>query len=96
MNKLVVTGEVVQLDTLRYTPAGLPLLSFVVRHASEQSEADMKRKVECEVPVIAIGQIAEQARAIQMASQVKLAGFLAKRSLKSSQLVLHLNAFEII
>ena len=56
----------------------------------------MKRKVECEVPVIAIGQIAEQVKAIQMASQVKLAGFLAKRSLKSSQLVLHLNAFEII
>ena len=91
-----MTGEVVQLDALRYTPAGLPLLSFVVRHASEQTEADMKRKVECEVPVIAIGQIAEQAKAIQMASQVKLAGFLAKRSLKSSQLVLHLNAFEII
>lgn len=96
MNKLVLTGEVVQLDALRYTPAGLPLLSFVVRHASEQTEADMKRKVECEVPVIAIGQIAEAAKAIQMASQVKLAGFLAKRSLKSSQLVLHLNAFEII
>lgn len=91
-----MTGEVVQLDALRYTPAGLPLLGFVVRHASEQIEADMKRKVECEVPVIAIGQIAEQARAIQVASQVKLAGFLAKRSLKSPQLVLHLNAFEII
>ncbi len=96
MNKLVVTGEVVQLDTLRYTPAGLPLLSFVVQHRSEQTEAEMQRKVECEVPVIAIGKIAEQAKAIQMASQVKLGGFLAKRSLKSSQLVLHLNAFEII
>lgn len=96
MNKLVVSGEVVQLDELRYTPAGLPLLSFIVRHTSEQTEAEMQRKVECEVPVIAIGKIAEQAQAITMASQVKLAGFLAKRSLKSSQLVLHLNAFEII
>ena len=96
MNKLVVSGEVVQLDALRYTPAGLPLLSFTVRHSSEQTEAEMQRKVECEVPVIAIGKIAEQAKAIQVASQVKLAGFIAKRSLKSSQLVLHLNAFEII
>ena len=96
MNKLVVSGEVVQLDALRYTPAGLPLLSFIVRHTSEQTEAEMQRKVECEVSVIAIGKIAEQAQAITMASQVKLAGFLAKRSLKSSQLVLHLNAFEII
>jgi primosomal replication protein N len=96
LNKLVVSGEVVQLDALRYTPAGLPLLSFTVRHHSEQTEAEMQRKVECEVPVIAIGKIAEQAKAIQVASQVKLAGFIAKRSLKSSQLVLHLNAFEII
>ena len=96
MNRLVVSGEVVQIDPLRYTPAGLPLLGFVVRHQSEQVEADMPRKVECEVSVIAIGKIAEQAKAIQMASQVKLAGFLAKRSLKSPQLVLHLNAFEII
>ncbi|HWU83693.1 MAG TPA: primosomal replication protein N [Methylophilaceae bacterium] len=96
MNRLVVSGEVVQIAPLRYTPAGLPLLGFVVRHQSEQIEADMPRKVECEVSVIAIGKIAEQAQAIQMASQVKLAGFLAKRSLKSSQLVLHLNAFEII
>jgi len=92
----VLSGEVVQLEPLRYTPAGLPLLSFVVRHVSEQTEAETKRKVECEVAVMAIGDIANQAKQIQLASQVKLAGFIAKRSLKSTQLVLHLNALEII
>ncbi len=85
-----------QLEPLRFTPAGLPLLSFVVRHVSEQTEAETKRKVECEVAVMAIGDIANQAKKIQLASQVKLAGFIAKRSLKSTQLVLHLNALEII
>ncbi len=96
MNKLVLSGEVVQIEPLRYTPAGLPLLSFVVRHASEQLEAGIKRKVECEMAVVAIGDIAKQAQNIQLSSQVKLAGFIAKRSLKSTQLVLHLNALEII
>ncbi len=96
MNKLVLSGEVVQIEPLRYTPAGLPLLSFVVRHASEQLEAGIKRKVECEMAVVAIGDIARQAQNIQLSSQVKLAGFIAKRSLKSTQLVLHLNALEII
>ncbi|MDX9951969.1 MAG: primosomal replication protein N [Methylophilaceae bacterium] len=96
MNKLVLSGEVVQIEPLRYTPAGLPLLSFVVRHASEQLEAGIKRKVECEMAVVAIGDIARQAQNIQLSSQVKLAGFIAKRSLKSTQLVLHLNAIEII
>jgi primosomal replication protein N len=96
LNKLVLSGEVVQIEPLRYTPAGLPLLSFVVRHASEQLEAGIKRKVECEMAVVAIGDIAKQAQNIQLSSQVKLAGFIAKRSLKSTQLVLHLNAIEII
>jgi primosomal replication protein N len=96
LNKLVLSGEVVQIEPLRYTPAGLPLLSFVVRHASEQLEAGIKRKVECEMAVVAIGDIARQAQNIQLSSQVKLAGFIAKRSLKSTQLVLHLNALEII
>lgn len=92
----MLSGEVVQLEPLRYTPAGLPLLSFVVRHVSEQVEAEIKRKVEYEMAVIAIGNIANQAKSIQLASQVKLAGFIAKRSLKSTQLALHLNALEII
>ena len=96
MNKLVLSGEVVQLEPLRFTPAGLPLLSFVVRHVSQQIEAEIKRQVECEMTVVAIGGIASKAKAIQAGSQVKLAGFIAKRSLKSTQLVLHLNALEII
>jgi primosomal replication protein N len=92
----VLNGEVVQLEPLRYTPAGLPLLSFAVRHVSEQVEAGTKRKVECEMAVVAIGDIANQVSSIQPASRVKLAGFVARRSLKSTQLVLHLNALEII
>lgn len=84
------------MEPLRYTPAGLPLLSFMVRHVSEQIEAGIKRKVECELSVLAIGDMAKKAGPIQLASQIKMAGFLARRSLKSTQLVLHLNALGII
>lgn len=91
-----MSGEVVQVEPLRFTPAGLPLLSFVVRHVSEQMEAEIRRQVECEMTVVAIGDIANKAKAVQAGSQIKLAGFIAKRSLKSAQLVLHLNALEII
>ena len=55
MNKLAISGEVTQLEALRYTPAGLPLLSFVIGHVSEVEEASLKRKVECEVKAVAIG-----------------------------------------
>ena len=96
MNKLVLSGEVVQIEPLRYTPAGLPLQSFSIIHTSEQLEAGVKRRVECEVNVVAIGDVAIQAHAIAQNTQVLLEGFIARRSLKSTQLVLHLNVLKII
>ncbi len=84
---------VISLEPIRYTPAGIPLLSFVLQHVSEQTEAGLKRKVECEVSAVAIGEIAKQN--IQPGSSVKAKGFLAKRSAKSTQLVLHIEKLEI-
>jgi len=95
-NKLVLSGEVLQIAELRYTPAGIPLLSLTLRHMSEQFEADMKRKIECEVAAVAMAQLAEQAKGISVGTAVEVSGFLAKRSLNSRQLVLHINTLEII
>ena len=95
-NRLELRGEVTEVSPLRYTPAGLPLLAFTVKHVSQQSEAGMKRQVECEIPVIAMAQLAEQARGIKSGDRVGVSGFLNKKSLNSRQLVLHINALEII
>lgn len=84
---------VISLEPIRYTPAGIPLLSFVLQHASEQIEAGLKRKVECEVNAVALGEIAKQN--IQLGSSVKAKGFLAKRSAKSTQLVMHIEQLYI-
>ena len=96
MNKLALVAEVIQIEDLRYTPAGIPLLSFVVRHISEQIEAGMQRKVECEVAVKALGVITETAKHLKIGEQITLTGFLAKRSAKSTQLVMHLQHIERI
>jgi primosomal replication protein N len=93
LNNLTLSGVVISLEPIRYTPAGIPLLSFVLQHASEQIEAGLKRKVECEVNAVALGEIAKQN--IQLGSSVKAKGFLAKRSAKSTQLVLHIDKLEI-
>lgn len=94
MNKLAISGEVTQIEVLRYTPAGLPLLSFVISHISEDVEAGMKRKVECEVNAVAMGNLATSN--IQLGTKLKALGFLAKRSAKSNQLVLHIKNIELI
>ena len=84
---------VISLEPIRYTPAGIPLLSFVLQHASEQIEAGLKRKVECEVNAVALGDIAKQN--IQLGANIKAKGFLAKRSAKSTQLVFHIEQLHI-
>jgi primosomal replication protein N len=94
LNNLTLSGVVISLEPIRYTPAGIPLLNFVLQHASEQTEAGLKRKVECEVNAVAIGEIAKQN--IQLGSNIKAKGFLAKRSAKSTQLVLHILAIQNI
>ena len=89
MNKLVLQAEVVQIEPLRYTPAGIPLLCVVLRHVSVQVEAGMKRKVECEVNAVTLGDLA--LKGLEVGSHIQASGFLAKRSLKSTQLVMHIN-----
>ena len=91
----MLQAEVVQIEQLRYTPAGLPLLSVVLRHVSEQLEAGMKRKVECEVNAVALGDLALKSL-IQLGAHLQVTGFLAKRSMKSTQLVMHINHIEHI
>lgn len=94
MNKLTLQAEVVQIEPLRYTPAGLPLLSVVLRHVSEQVEAGMKRKVECEVNAVLIGDLA--LKKLTLGAHIQATGFLAKRSLKSTQLVMHINQIAVL
>ena len=89
----MLSGVVISLEPIRYTPAGIPLLSFLLQHASEQTEAGLKRKVECEVNAVALGDLANSN--IQLGSSVKVKGFLAKRSAKSTQLVLHIEQIYI-
>lgn len=95
-NLLVLQGEIIEISDLRYTPAGIPLLSFIVRHVSEQMEAGMRRKVECDVATVAMSDLALQLQNIKQGAMIKVKGFLTRRSLKSTQLVLHINALEII
>jgi primosomal replication protein N len=94
LNKLAISGQVTQVDDLRYTPAGVPLLRFVMSHVSEDVEAGLKRKVECEIKAVAIGDLANMG--IKQGTKLNALGFLAKQSAKSTQLVLHIKKLELI
>jgi primosomal replication protein N len=90
-NRLVIAGQLAELDILRYTPAGMPRIEMKIRHASMQQEAGRQRQVQCEVPALALGDAALQAASLQAGQQVVASGFLAQRSLRSMQLVMHID-----
>ena len=45
--------------------------------------------------IVVMGELAERSKVIKEGAAVKVSGFIAKRSLKSTQLVLHINTLEI-
>lgn len=51
----------------------------------------MQRQVQCDIPALALGEAAQQISRLQPGQRVMAEGFLAQRSLKISQLVLHIN-----
>lgn len=81
----------VAVEPLRYTPAGIPVINFTLSHQSSQMESGMTRLVQCEVPVVAVGQLAELIGKRPPSQDCTVIGFLAARSRKSTQLVLHVN-----
>lgn len=90
MNQLILTGQLLERDVIRFTPAGVPVLSVLIRHESEQTEAGGRRMVECEVSAIAIGDIAEQLNRIDISLTLTFSGFIAKRFKNSKSLVFHI------
>jgi primosomal replication protein N len=88
---LSIGGQLTELDDLRYTPAGVPRIEMTIRHASTREEAGMQRQVQCEVPALALGEVAQQAASLKVGQQVRAEGFLAQCSLRSTQLVMHID-----
>jgi len=93
-NELQLSGQVVGREALRHTPAGIPILTFTVKHESAQVEAGMSRQVGFEVEAMAVGDVARRMDTLQAGRKVRLRGFLASRSRLSTRLVLHVNQFE--
>ncbi len=94
-NRLVIAGQLVELDIMRYTPAGIARMEMKIRHASLQREAGAERQVQCDITALALGEAAQQAVRLQAGQQVRAEGFLAQRSLRNTQLILHIESIKL-
>jgi primosomal replication protein N len=59
INRFEVAATVVQVQSLRYTPAGIPAVNLVLEHESTVLELDTPRAVKLQIRAVAFGALAE-------------------------------------
>ena len=96
LNRLELSGRLLEAGTLRHTPAGVAALQFTLAHESEQQEAGVTRKVQAEIGAIAFETQAKLIAARPLGSGVKLQGFLSAKSKRAKKLLLHVTNIEFL
>ena len=81
---------------MRYTPAGIPVLTVKLLHSSQQIEVGTPRLVEFEMPAIAAGEIGKRLEQLELGAVFRFIGFLARRNRNSRSLVFHITEFKNI
>ena len=76
-NHWVLTACIAEVQPLRYTPAGLPVLDIRLEHESLQREAGANRQVKASVKALAFGALAERLARQALGSVWRFQGFLA-------------------
>ena len=93
-NKVEISGVITELKSLRYTPAGVPVVEFRLKHESERAEAGAQRKVNAEIEAVAFEAQARLLAAGPMGRQLKAEGFLCAKNRRSKKPVLHVTNIE--
>jgi len=88
-NRLILTGRVVELEPLRYTPAGVAIVRFKIEHDSEQIEAGAVRQLHMEIACVATETMARLVCAAPLGSSLRVDGFIAHRSKTHRGIELH-------
>ena len=74
----------------------MPVSEAVLKHSSQVEEAGRPRQVEFEIPLCALGDAARWQDALDLGMRVEVVGFLAPRSAKSRNAVLHVITIKIL
>jgi primosomal replication protein N len=83
-------------ESLRYTPAGVPMVGLKLSHQSAQREAGAERQVEFEMAAVAADAVALRMSRVPLGATLQIDGFLAPRRRNVRSLVLHVTGFEPI
>ena len=90
MNQFQLIASIVERDVLRYTPAGIPIVTAKLLHNSKQVEAGIERLIEFEISAIALGEIAGKFNQTELGVTYHFTGFMARKSRNSRSFVFHI------
>ena len=94
MNNFSLDGEIVFLEKIRFTPAGLAVLRLVIKHTSRQKEASLSKIVNLEIESVVIGELTQEI--LTVGDRYLFHGFIEKKSLKSNQNIFHITQIKKI
>ena len=92
MNSFALVAAVVQVQNLRYTPAGIPVLNLVLEHESRQIEAGTPRQVNLQMRAVVFGDMANTLSREPLMQAMEFHGFLA-HARASKGVVFHIQNF---
>ncbi len=96
-NQIVLTGVVTEVQPLRHTPAGVPVLSLRLQHQSQQQQGEFRRQLDFEFSARAVGELARQLSSLaEIGSSIQCQGFMAPTHRSSSFLIIHIQKFEFL
>ncbi|HEX5805001.1 MAG TPA: primosomal replication protein N [Macromonas sp.] len=93
MNRLVLQASMAQVAALRYTPAGIPVLDFMLEHESTTEEMGQARKITLALKAMAFGAQAETLAKQALGSEMEWQGFMTNTR-NGKGVVFHIQAFK--
>ena len=96
MNRFELAGRLTATSGPRHTPSGLPTARVNLRHTSTQIEAERERPVDVETELVAYGDIARALGGVENGSELRLTGFIDRKSARDTRLELHVTDFALL
>jgi len=95
LNHVVLTGEIVERQTLRYTPGAIAVLDMKLQHEGMIEQAGASRTVKFEIAVVAMGDLALMWQSATLGQKLKVDGFLASARQNSPRMVIHAQSIAV-
>lgn len=92
MNQFQLSAVLFERDMVRYTPAGVPIVTFKLAHTSTQMEASFSRQVVCDVEALSAGESAQRVTQLALDKMYHFTGFIAHKGRNSKRLIFHVTA----